>query len=149
MTWTKTSDDFPDDCWALSDAAYRLHHEGLTWSNRKLLDCRIPKADVRRFAKCPQAVSELLDVGFWADAGDAYVIRHHAAYQRSREQIIAMQERNRENGKKGGRPTKVPREVWAAPETHVGNPVANPDGNPQGQDRSGQVRTGFGRRGLH
>lgn len=25
MTWTKLSDDFSDDCWRLSDAAWRLH----------------------------------------------------------------------------------------------------------------------------
>jgi hypothetical protein len=31
MTWTKLSDDFSDDCWELSDAAVRLHMEGLVW----------------------------------------------------------------------------------------------------------------------
>lgn len=35
MTWTKVSDDFTDECWTLSDEAFRLHIEGLTWSNRK------------------------------------------------------------------------------------------------------------------
>ena len=129
MTWTKTSDDFPDDCWTLSDAAYRLHHEGLTWSNRKLLDCLIPKDDLRRFAKCPDAVAELLAHGFWTDAGDQYVIRHHAGYQRSREQVIAIQERNKANGAKGGRPSKAAREVW---ETQVGSQMASQ------RDRSGQ-----------
>ncbi len=29
MTWTKLSDDFSDDCWTLSDQAFRLHTEGL------------------------------------------------------------------------------------------------------------------------
>ena len=39
MTWTKLSDDFGDDCWELSDAAYRLHVEGLLWSNRNSSIC--------------------------------------------------------------------------------------------------------------
>ena len=67
MPWTKLSDDYSDDCWELSDAAYRLHTEGLNWSNRKLLDCLIPKHDIRLFAKHPEAVPELLAIGWWAD----------------------------------------------------------------------------------
>jgi hypothetical protein len=43
VTWTKLSDDFPDDCETLTVPARWLHVEGLCWSNRKLLDCRIPK----------------------------------------------------------------------------------------------------------
>jgi hypothetical protein len=125
MTWTKTSDDFPDDCAVLSDAAYRLHHEGLTWSNRKLLDCRLPKTGhlgMHRWATNPDAARELVDHGFWADEGDAYVIRHHKAYQRTREQTIALQERNASNGKKGGRPKGPPREVF---ETQMGSQVGS------------------------
>ncbi len=106
MTWSKLSDDFPDDCWTLSDGAFRLHVEGLCWSNRKLLDCRISKDDLRRFAKRPGAVAELLAVGWWSDDGHAYVIRHHADYQRTREQVVAQQEANRRNGRRGGRPPK-------------------------------------------
>lgn len=108
MTWTKKSDDFADDCWSLSNAAYRLHDEGLIWSNKKLLDCRIPKDDVRRF-KCPEAIGELLETGWWAEEGDVYLIRHHAGYQRLREDVLAQQAANLTNGRKGGRPRKHPR----------------------------------------
>lgn len=110
MTWSKFSDDFTDDCWILTDAAYRLHTDGIIWSNRKLLDLCIPKEDVARFAKRPDAVMELLEQGFWVDVGSAYVIRHHAQYQRSREAVIKQQEVNRENGGKGGRPKGKARE---------------------------------------
>ncbi|WP_104062741.1 hypothetical protein [Arthrobacter sp. 4R501] len=110
MTWTKLSDDFTDDCWVLSDEAYRLHSDGLIWSNRKLLDLCVPKEDVGRFAKKPEAVTELLDQGFWLDVGTAYVIRHHAQYQRTREAVIKQQEINRQNGGKGGRPKGKTRE---------------------------------------
>lgn len=108
MTWTKLSDDYNDDTWTLSDAAFRLHTEGLVWSNRKLLDCVIPKDDLRRFARNTQQVQELVDAGFWLDLGQSYVIRHHAQYQRTREAVIAQQERNRANGGKGGRPRGTP-----------------------------------------
>ncbi|WP_138413292.1 hypothetical protein [Sinomonas gamaensis] len=104
MTWTKLSDDFADDAWGLSDAAVRLHLEGLLWSNRKLLDCRVPKEEIQRHAKRPEAVRELLDTGFWAEDGDYYVIRHHAKYQRTRAAVLAQQAVNAANGSKGGRP---------------------------------------------
>ncbi len=110
MTWSKLSDDYSDDAWTLTDAAFRLHTEGIVWSNRKLLDCIISKDDLRRFAKTPEALQELLDAGFWQDAGTCYVIRHHAQYQRSREAVLKQQEANRENGGKGGRPKGKPRE---------------------------------------
>lgn len=110
MTWSKLSDDYSDDTWTLSDAAFRLHTEGLVWSNRKLLDCIIPKDDLRRFAKTPEAVQELLEAGFWQDLGTCYLISHHAQYQRTRAAVIAQQEANQRNGSKGGRPKGKPRE---------------------------------------
>lgn len=55
MTWTKTGDEFSDECWTLSDAAYRLHHEGLTWSNRKQTDGQLAKDDMVRWAKRPRS----------------------------------------------------------------------------------------------
>lgn len=110
MTWTRLSDDFSDDCWTLSDAAFRLHVEALVWSNRKLLDCVLPKDDIRRWAKHPDAVEELVDVGWWIDNGDSYTIRHHAMYQRDREAVLKRQEANRRNGRRGGRPPGPGRE---------------------------------------
>lgn len=113
MTWTKLSDDYSDDTWTLSDAAFRLHTEGLIWSNRKLLDCRIPRDDVRRFAKRPEALGELLACNWWREDGDVYEIRHHAAYQRTRDEVLSRQAVNRANGAKGGRPPKATREQVA------------------------------------
>lgn len=149
MTWTRLSDDFSDDCWTLSDAAFRLHVEGLVWSNRKLLDCRIPKDDLRRFAKHPEAIEELLATGFWQDAGSHYLIRHHGMYQRSREQAVAIQERNQTNGAKGGRPKGSkskpkgpPRERW--PETQMGSDMGSQmetQGDGTGRDRTGSNAT--------
>lgn len=111
MTWTKLSDDFTDDCWTLPDQAYRLHTEGLVWSNRKLLDLRIPKDEVRRFAKHPEAVAELVDGGWWIDEGDHYLIVHHGRYQRDRDAVIKQQTVNKENRAKRGKATPASREV--------------------------------------
>jgi len=110
VTWTKLSDDFADDCWTLSDKAFRLHVEGLVWNNRKLVDLRLSAEDVRRFAKHPEAVTELLAVGWWSAVEGGYVINHHATYQRSREDVLKQQAANQENGRKGGRPPKAARE---------------------------------------
>jgi hypothetical protein len=114
MTWTRFSDDYSDDCWSLSDQAFRLHTEALVWSNRKLLDCRIPKADVRRFAKCPEAIPELLAAGWWSKDEDGYILRHHAAYQRDAESVVKQQAVNKANARKRRKPPKPPREVWSA-----------------------------------
>ena len=43
MTWTKLGDEYGGECWELSDAAFRLHIEGLVWSNGKALDGRLAK----------------------------------------------------------------------------------------------------------
>lgn len=111
MTWTKLSDDFSDDCWTLSDAALRLHVEGLNWSNRKLLDVRIPRDDVRKF-KRPEALPELLDGGWWREDGDHLVIVHHGSYQRLKKDVIAQSEANAANASKRGSKPKPSREIW-------------------------------------
>jgi hypothetical protein len=135
MTWTKLSDDFSDDCWELSDAAVRLHTEGLVWSNRKLLDLRLTKEDMVRWAKRPAAAEELVNAGWWRDNGDHYLIVHHGAYQRTRDDVVLRQESSRRNGQKGGRPKGPPREQAPRKRSHpnlLANPLDNPDSNPMG-----------------
>jgi len=115
MTWTKLSDDFTDDCWTLTDSAYRLHTDGLVWSNRKLLDLMIPKDEVRRFAKNADAIPELIDGGWWTDHGTYFRIEHHARYQREREAVIRQQHVNKENRAKRGQAQAATREVSFKP----------------------------------
>lgn len=107
MTFAKLSDDYSDDCWSLSDAAYRLHTDALGWNARKLLDCKIPKADLPRFSRAPHVAAELVTEGFWTDFGSYYEILHHAKYQPTREGELHRQSINRANGSKGGRPPKA------------------------------------------
>jgi hypothetical protein len=97
MTWTKTGDEFADECWTLSDAAYRLHHEGLTWSNRKLLDGQLPKDDMHRWVHHPEAAEELVSVGWWEDRGQHYQIIHQIGYQRTRKQVASQSIANQKN----------------------------------------------------
>ena len=142
MTWSAFSDDFSDDCWSLSDAAYRLHSETIQWNSKKLLDCLIPKEDLRRYAKRPEAVEELLAAGFWVDEGECWRIVHHAKYQPTRDKVLAQQAVSRENGKKGGRPRK-PNEVWEAEKpsrvpVQVSQP-GTPASNPEGTERNGKA----------
>lgn len=95
MAWTKLGDEFPDEAGDLSDAAVRTHVEGLCWSNRRLLEGRIPKRDLRRFAFCADesaAVAELVHVGWWTDQGDGWQIVHDLGQQLTAEQVMEERE---------------------------------------------------------
>ncbi len=151
MTWTKLSDDFSDDCWTLSDAAFRLHVEGLIWSNRKLLDLHIRKDDLRRFAKDHTVAPELVAVGWWSDEGETYVIRHHGTYQPTREAVLARQAANSANGKKGGRPkrsgTGAGREITEMPPSTT--PETQSVSESQSDSRTHRDGTGRDRTGTY
>ena len=93
MTWTKLGAEWPDEARNLSDAAYRLHIDALTYSNRLLADLIVDKSDLRRFAYVsgPDAAArELVAAGWWEDRGTRwYIGGKFAGWQRSREQVEA------------------------------------------------------------
>ncbi len=95
MTWTKHPDSHPDDLWALSDAAYRLHDHATIWSNRMLTDGFIPDARVRvlvpRFSR--GALRELLDASLWRAVEGGYLLLDFAAHQPSRADVLGERER--------------------------------------------------------
>ena len=132
MTWTKTGDEFADECWTLSDAAYRLHHEGLTWSNRKDTDGQLAKDDMLRWAHRPEAAEELVAIGWWEDHGGHYQIVHHIGYQRTAEQIAHQSIVNRANRAKG-----KTRPVRAKSQSHD----ESSDESSDERDRTGQAWT--------
>lgn len=143
MTWTKLSDDFPDDCWRLSDGAFRLHVEALVWSNRKLLDCRIPKDGLARFTAAAAHVAELVELGYWTDDGDEWVVTHHSAYQPKSENVIHISAVNTENAIKrwaGRRPTSS-REQFSSSTESDSDPHSESQSD---KDGLGQVRSGPG-----
>jgi hypothetical protein len=128
MTWTKLGDEFADECWTLSDAAYRLHTEGLVWSNRKGTDGQLAKDDMRRWARHPEAAEELVSIGWWEDHGGHYQIIHHIGYQRTREQVARQSIANAANRAKGkARPVRPKNE--------------SSDDSSDERDRTGQART--------
>jgi hypothetical protein len=100
MTWTKLGDEFADECWTLSDAAFRLHTEGLLWNNRMTTDGQLAKEDMRRWARHPEAAEELVSIGWWEDRGTYYQIIHHIGYQRTKEQIAKQSIANKANADK-------------------------------------------------
>jgi hypothetical protein len=103
MTWTKTGDEFADDCANvdLSDAAYRTHHEAISWLYRvERIDCRVPTRLVRRFAGSPHyelAIQELINLGWWRIAQQDYEIVHHAEVIRG--SIVAQQKKHERDRK--------------------------------------------------
>ena len=97
MTWTKLGDEYDDQCWRLSDAAYRTHNGGLIWSNRRHLDGRLLKDEMRLWAKRPEAAEELVREGFWEDQGDSYQIVAHQGWQHTAAQWRHRSEVNRAN----------------------------------------------------
>lgn len=103
MTWTKTGEEFPLECAQLSDAAYRTHHEGLTYAMMKENDGKFHEREIKRFAESSEAASavqELIDVGFWkrGDGGQVQILHHmdeqpSAAYIRDKRRNDAMRQR--------------------------------------------------------
>jgi hypothetical protein len=83
VTWTKTGSEFPADAYTveLSDAAYRTHHEAITYLFKlERTDCFIRTDEVRRFAGSPHAemaVTELVNLGWWRVKGQGYEVAHH------------------------------------------------------------------------
>ena len=61
----------------------------------------VAKDELRLWAKRPDAAAELVDVGWWIDDGDCYLIRHHACYEKSRDAVLHQQTVNRQNRRKG------------------------------------------------
>jgi hypothetical protein len=91
MSWTKLGDEFLPAAADLSDAAYRTHTEALSWSSWRLLDLRIPKRDLLRFANTDdpeRAAKELVEADWWEDNGDHWWIGvRWPEWQQTRTQV--------------------------------------------------------------
>jgi hypothetical protein len=101
MTWAKLSDDFGDECAraGLSDAAFRLHVEGLVWTMRRETGGYIDQRDISRFAETANpalALAELLAVGFWLKDGTGYRLVRHMEHQPEPDLIAARRKKTTE-----------------------------------------------------
>lgn len=73
MTWTRLSDDFPDDprVLGLTDAAFRCHVSAIIWCNQQLTDGRLPKAalikaSLPNVGRADELAAELVESGLWS-----------------------------------------------------------------------------------
>lgn len=103
MTWLKLSDDYHDQCAALSDAAYRTHTEALGWTMRRETGGFLTTREVRRLAESLEAqgaVQELLEQGFWEPTDSGYRILHHMEHQPEPEVIAKRRQNDAERQRK-------------------------------------------------
>ncbi len=96
MTWTKLGDEFGPESAELTDGEFRTHVEALVYSNWRLLDLYVPKAEVRRFAGSSTAeadIAGLVAKGWWQDAGQEWNIGlKFPDWQRDRKQVVSRRE---------------------------------------------------------
>lgn len=104
MTWTKTTDTYPRDARRarLTDAAYRLHHEGLTWVNHLETGPDIDRDDlgvlsgIRPLARAEEAVAALLAAGWWRETSDGWAVVEHYGDQIEPTVLARRREADRE-----------------------------------------------------
>jgi hypothetical protein len=140
MTWLKLSDDFADECARvnLSDAAFRLHVEGLGWVMRRETGGSITQTDLRRFAETVDvrgAVQELCDVGFWTATSRGFVLNHHMQHQPEPDLLAARRTATAERVRKH-------RRTRAGLKDDAGNAVTPPATERVTRDGSGRDGTG-------
>lgn len=98
MTWTKFGSEFFPECLhtGLSDAAVRTHCEAIAYLYEvEEMRCQVPKRLVRTFTgsdRSGDAIKELVEIGWWSDGGEKWVVNHHADVVR---QSIAAQQKKR------------------------------------------------------
>jgi hypothetical protein len=149
MTWLKLSDDFVDDCAAvdLSDAAFRTHVQGLSWSNRRLTNGQISALALRRLADTRDpnvAVQELVNVGFWVKVEDGWQIVHHMEHQPSREEV----ETKRREAAERQRKSRSKRKDAKSGVLPITADVTRDNTRDPGRDGTGLVGSGLARRQL-
>jgi len=157
--WTKLGDEWSDAARDLSDAAWRTHVEALGWSNRRGLDLRIPKRDLKRFAETEDpdtAVKELVAADWWRDDGEAWFLglrfadwQLESSVLEHRREAVATRVRRHRLHEAGDHSECLPRYC-----PHARNALSDalPDGlhnGLPGTGRHGTGRVGTGRSAKH
>lgn len=136
---------FPNDFWQhpkiepLTDRAFRVFVEMNGYSRMQDLDGRIPVSLARKKWK-PQAIDELLNTHptrpVLLQHGDDYVLRDYAQHQETRAEREARVARNTENGRRGGRPRKNPRETHSDTDS---DSEPEPSENPHETEKKAEI----------
>jgi hypothetical protein len=107
MTWVRFDDQFTihRKVSSLSDAAYRLHTEGIFWAARNLTDGRIARDELRSVSgkgKPEMHAAELVRRGLWLETDDGWEIHDYLSYQPSRSKVLHDREQKKKAGHLGG-----------------------------------------------
>lgn len=125
MPWVRFDDQFPihRKVKGLSDAAYRLHTEGIFWCARNLTDGYVPTADLSDLATARRPLKflpELVARGNWhladevcesekcpahvdnrpASVGDGWLIHDYFDYQPTKAKVLEERAKNAERQKR-------------------------------------------------
>lgn len=102
MTWVRLDDTMPEHAKiaGLSNAAFRLHIEGLCYCARNLSDGAIPRTISKRMST-PRAASELVNAGVWRATESGYEIHDYTQYQPTREEVLDRRQKRAEAGRRG------------------------------------------------
>lgn len=98
MPWVRLDDEFPSHrkVERLTDAAFRLHVQGICWCARNLTDGHISRDDldfVSRIRRPRRHAAQLVVAGLWSETDSGWYIHDYLEYQPSKAQV----ERRREN----------------------------------------------------
>ena len=145
MTWLKLADEFAKECRRarLSDAAFRVHVEGLCFAMDDENDGIIYEDDLRSFTRTADpmtAVQELCDCSFWLQLGPAkWQILHQMEHQPDAETLAARRKLAAQRQAKKRRKAAGLEEI---PEQRSGSlyPRDTPSDDPRDPVRSGSVR---------
>ena len=132
MPYAQLDDLFPDHpkVVGLSDAAFRVHVHGIFYCNRARSDGYVPpRFPYGWHPKAKQAIRELLAAGLWEQANSGYLIHDYLDWNRSRAQIEAFREKQRENALQGAAKRR-------ATGSDTGEPLAQPKPRPSSPIRS-------------
>jgi hypothetical protein len=94
----------------LSNAAFRLHVEGLCYSARTLSDGLIPAVAAKRLltSGSTKAAQELVAAGVWESISDSFLIHDYHDYQPTKAKVLELREIRAKAGRLGGRPKANP-----------------------------------------
>ena len=96
VTWLKLSDDYTDRTEDLSDAAFRLHTEGLNLAMKREEGPFLPESKLQRWANVRSGIAdaavELVQRGFWERVEGGFVVREHMEHQPEPEVLAARRD---------------------------------------------------------
>jgi hypothetical protein len=135
MSWVRFDDQFyaDEDLDEICDSATALHVVATTWSAMRRTNGRVPykRAAMLKGGDNPDAVPDLLRIGWWIDTGECYQIRSFLKYNPSSDELarreLELSQKRSDAGKRGAESR------WQNGKQH-GNIDGNGDSNGDSND---------------